>query len=142
MRKRRRIYLTDFHYGAVDENGGIKEIRPLYKESVNVDTEKSVEDMLVSLSKEVANLKREIVDLHNQNSDLTNNIRKFAETAEQAEYKAKQALELDEKIEMCIDDIAMLDERTQELNDDGLAELGAEILRIIERRKRYGRQFY
>ena len=106
------------------------------------EKEKSVEDMLVSLSKEVANLKREIVDLRNQNSDLTNNIRKFAETAEQAEYKAKQALELAEKIEMCIDDIAMLDERTQELNDDGLAELGAEILRIIERRKRYGRQFY
>src|SRR5690625_2210199 len=136
MSHEKRYDLTDFHY-VVGENGGIKELRPL-----EIDTEKSVEDMLVSLSKEVANLKREIVDLHNQNSDLTNNIRKSAETAEQAEYKADQALELDEKIEMCIDDIAMLDERTQELNDDGLAELGAEILRIIERRKRYGRQFY
>lgn len=123
MRKGRRLDLTKNPY-------------------IKREKEKSVEDMLVSLSKEVANLKREIVDLRNQNSDLTNNIRKFAETAERADYKAKQALELDEKIEMCIDDIAMLDERTQELNDDGLAELGAEILRIIERRKRYGRQFY
>lgn len=137
MSNEKRYNLSDIYYAVEDENGEIKELRPLEK-----DTEKSVEDMLVSLSKEVANLKREIVDLRNQNSDLTNNIRKFAETAEQAEYKAKQALELDEKIEMCIDDIAMLDERTQELNDDGLAELGAEILRIIQRRKRYGRQFY
>ena len=137
MSNEKRYNLSDIYYAVEDENGEIKELRPLEN-----DTEKSVEDMLVSLSKEVANLKQEIVDLRNQNSDLTNNIRKFAETAEQAEYKAKQALELDEKIEMCIDDIAMLDERTQELNDDGLAELGAEILRIIERRKRYGRQFY
>ena len=137
MSNEKRYNLSDIYYAVEDENGEIKELRPLEK-----DTEKRVEDMLVSLSKEVANLKREVVDLRNQNSDLTNNIRKFAETAEQAEYKAKQALELDEKIEMCIDDIAMLDERTQDLNDDGLAELGAEILRIIERRKRYGRQFY
>ena len=137
MSNEKRYNLSDIYYAVEDENGEIKELRPLEK-----DTEKSVEDMLVSLSKEVANLKREIVDLRNQNSDLTNNIRKFAETAEQVEYKAQQALELDEKIEMCIDDIAMLDDRTQELNDDGLAELGAEILRIIERRKRYGRRFY
>jgi len=137
MRKGRRYNLSDIYYVVEDEKGEIKDLRPL-----EIDTEKSVEDMLVSLSKEVANLKQEVADLRNQNSDLTNNIRKFAETAEQAEYKARQALELDEKIEMCIDDIAMLDERTQELNDDGLAELGAEILRIIERRKRYGRQFY
>src|SRR5690625_316324 len=141
MSNEKRYDLTDFHY-VVGENGGISELRPLYKEPVEIDTEKTIEDMLVSLSKEVANLKREITDLRNQNSDLTNNIRKFAETAEQAEYKAGKALELDDKIEMCIDDIAMLAERTQELNDDGLAELGAEILRIIERRKRYGRQFY
>src|SRR5690625_1769458 len=137
MPNEKRYDLSDIYYVVEDENGEIKELRPL-----EIDTEKSVEDMLVSLSKEVANLKREITDIRNQNSDLTNNIRKFAETAEQAEYKAKQALELDDKIEMCIDDIVMLDERTQELNDDGLAELGAEILRIIERRKRYGRQFY
>src|SRR5690625_4836138 len=137
MSNEKRYNLSDIYYAVEDENGEIKELRPL-----ETDTDKRVEDMLVSLSKEVANLKREITDLRNQNSDLTNNIRKFAETAEQAEYKAKQALELDDKIEMCIDDIAMLDERTQELNDDGLAELGAEILRIIERRKRYGRRFY
>lgn len=137
MSNEKRYNLSDIYYVVEDENGEIKELRPL-----EIDTEKSVEDMLVSLSKKVANLKREITDLRNQNSDLTNNIRKFAETAEQAEYKAKQALGLDEKIEMCIDDIAMLDERTQDLNDDGLAELGAEILRIIERRKRYGRRFY
>lgn len=141
MLEGKRVDVSDFYIAIEDDNGEIKELRPLYKEPDETDT-KSTEDMLVSLSKEVANLKREITDLRNQNNDLTNNIRKFAETAEQAEYKADQALELDEKIEMCIDDIAMLDERTQELNDDGLAELGAEILRIIERRKRYGRQFY
>src|SRR5690625_7995085 len=85
MPNEKRYDLSDIYYVVEDENGEIKELRPL-----EIDTEKSVEDMLVSLSKEVANLKREITDLRNQNSDLTNNIRKFAETAEQAEYKRSE----------------------------------------------------
>jgi|SRR5690625_4148296 len=99
-------------------------------------TNRTAEDMLVSLSQEVAQLKRQLVDLR-AGMAKKEDVEKFANAATEADYKAGQALttskQFAENIEMLIDDVVMLDERTQELTGDGMAELGGEIVRVVLR---------
>lgn len=113
---------------------------------------KSTEDMLASLAKEVAQLKRQITALESQVSSNTSDIQTFAETAESADYKATsadykagQALtstklqtevfeEMDAKVEMLIDDMVTIDERTQPLVAEGVSEFASELAEMIERK--------
>lgn len=71
-------------------------------------------DMIANLSKEVSKLRREL-------SDLTTSIQ--AQTYEDGE----KVRDIYAKVEMLIDDIVMLDERTQGVNNDGQKLLSKEV---------------
>ena len=83
---------------------------------------KSVEDMLVHLSQEV-------VDLKKANTELAYTVAKLERKVDRLE----EALEkTDGKAEMLIDDVVMLDERTQPLTDDGAKEFAEGLSDVIE----------
>lgn len=71
-------------------------------------------DMIANLSKEVSKLRREL-------NDLTTSIQ--AQTHEDG----KKVREIYAKVEMLMDDIVMLDERTQGVNNGGQKLLSKEV---------------
>lgn len=73
------------------------------------DSEKSVTDLVANLAKSVAQLQRRIDLLEEQSELNVRNIESFAETATTASNVADDCVD---KIEMLIDDIVTLDERT------------------------------
>lgn len=92
--------------------------------AVIIDEEKDEESELINLianlSKEVVGLKKRVKALESENTSLSNDIKTWAEETEKANYKAGQALtsivrieEVVDNVEMLIDDVVMLDERTR-----------------------------
>lgn len=98
------------------------------RESKRTEYTKSVEDMLVHLSQEVAKLNREVLELQAGKANR-GDVEKFAETATQAELTAKKASE--DILALAYD----IDELKRKTSDDGdLAKLGAEVVRVVIRR--------
>lgn len=83
---------------------------------------KTEEDMLVSLAQEVTTLKRRLSDLK-QEIDLNrlDTLTWSEESAKMAYKMAELIRESDERFEMLVDDVAMLDERTQILTGEAKA---------------------
>src|SRR5690625_5019462 len=93
-------------------------------------------DLVIRLSQTVARQQSEI-------DTLKADLQSFAETATSADYKAGQALtsssevgELSDKVDMIMDDVVMLDERSQPLVDDSKDDLAAELADTVIRKIR------
>lgn len=93
-------------------------------------------DLVIRLSQTVARQQSEI-------DTLKADLQSFAETATEADYKAGQALvssaavgELSDKVDMIMDDVVMLDERSQPLVDDSKDDLVAELADTVIRKIR------
>src|SRR5690625_854815 len=93
-------------------------------------------DLVIRLSQTVARQQSEI-------DTLKADLQSFAETATEADYKAGQALtssaavgELSDKVDMIMDDVVMLDERSQPLVDNSKDDLAAELADTVIRKIR------
>lgn len=142
----------------LDPTGNVRIDGVIYRMFELKEPPKSVEDnldMIASLAKEVATLKKDMAQVkhtaHSNRLDIEEiyetlrvdmakrvDVEKFAETATNADYKAGQALttlaQFADKIEMLIDDMVTIDERTQPLVDEGVSDFAAELAEMIERK--------
>src|SRR5690625_185782 len=107
-------------------------LEPLDNESSSTD----LTDLVIRLSQTVARQQSEI-------DTLKADLQSFAETATEADYKAGQALttsaavgELSDKVDMIMDDIVMLDERSQPLVVDSKDDLATELADTVIRKIR------
>ena len=98
------------------------------------------ESELLSL---ISNLSQTVARQQSEIDTLKADLQSFAETATSADYKAGQALtssaavgELSDKVDMIMDDVVMLDERSQPLVDDSKDDLAAELADTVIRKIR------
>ena len=98
------------------------------------------ESELLSL---ISNLSQTVARQQSEIDTLKADLQSFAETATEADYKAGQALttsaavsELSDKVDMIMDDVVMLDERSQPLVDDSKDDLATELADTVIRRIR------
>lgn len=82
-------------------------------------------DMLVSLSQEVAQLKRKISELSDDTATNAKDIRTWAD-----DYTQNKA-EVADLTEMLTDDIVLLDDRTQPLTTEGVSNLSEELTEVV-----------
>jgi|SRR5690625_1486070 len=109
----------------VDDGPGI--YRMIQREDATIiegedDEDKDALTLIANMAVEVAQLKARVKTLENENRSLERDLRTWAERMEEVDYKAGQALtsasridDVDDKTEMLIDDVVMLDERTRDL---------------------------
>src|SRR5690625_144616 len=86
------------------------------------DTPQTDRDLIIELAYTVSKMQREIDELKESESNNRKNLLNLR----------GYFLEVDDKAEMLIDDVAMLDERTQPLTDDGAKEFAEGLSDVIE----------
>lgn len=91
------------------------------------------ESHIVSLSQEVARLQRKIDVLSEQVDTNTKDSLRHGGDIARLTYSVEDTKTLKDDVEMLIDDIVTLDERTQSLTDNGLETLAVEIVNVIGR---------
>lgn len=104
----------------IQNSGGVCHFE--YYESVEKSTPQTDRDLIIELAYTVAKLERKVSELEERDLNHGENIVNIRDWIR----------ELDDKAEMLIDDVVMLDERTRPLTDDGAKEFAEGLSDVIE----------